>query len=92
MYELEPIFVSNDFYQSSEERSTIFSRDGSGLVCVIKTHNQFEIPGSASVIKKRVFCHLAIKGHLITPPSVKVIEEETFHDCYYLNIVDFKKG
>lgn len=41
---LESLYINNDVYKSNKDRNAILSKDGSELICVISTAENFEIP------------------------------------------------
>lgn len=80
MNNLESIRISNDFYQSNEEGTAIFSKDGTELIYVIEQLGYFEIPDGVRVIKKRSISSSNIV-RLKIPSSVEIIEDNAINSC-----------
>lgn len=85
MENLKSIHVNNDYYQSNQEGTAIFSKDGCELVCVISSLEHFEIPDGVRVIKESVFCETHISD-LEIPASVEIIEDGAFLHSSLRNI------
>lgn len=92
MEKLESIFISNDLFQSNEEGTAIFSRDGSDLISVLHNVRHFVFPEGVRVIKKKAFYKSSISGKLLIPPSVEIIGKKAFFECYNLFSVVFADG
>lgn len=78
MFHLESVSVSNDIYESNLEKTAIFSKDRSELICVVPAMEHFEIPNCVRVIKKGAFYCASINQHLFIPKSVEIIEDHAF--------------
>lgn len=91
MKELEKIYVKNDLFESNEDGSVIFSKDGSEMICAIKNLKSLEIPDGVRVIRQRAFLNSMVNGKLVIPTSVEIIENEAFRHCK-LKVIEFSEG
>lgn len=64
MFLLESVSVSNDIYESNLEKTAIFSKDRSELICVVPAMEHFEIPNCVRVIKKGAISSINIYSFL----------------------------
>lgn len=67
-------------FQSNQEKTSIFSIDGTKIYSVINSIKNFEIPSNVRVIKMGSFSGTSINEKLIIPASVEIIEDEAFYD------------
>lgn len=84
--------MNNDYYKSNDEKTAIFSKDGTELVDVIYTKNFFEIPDGVRVIKRKALSSANIPNRLIIPASVEVIEKEALDTNFLAHIIEFQSG
>lgn len=92
MYDLKEIYVNNDIFESNEEGTAIFTKDGSELISVINTLKDFEIPEGVRVIKKGALDIYLTNGHIVIPSSVEVIEEKVFSLTSSIESIEFSAG
>lgn len=92
MNNLESVYVNSNFYASNREGTVIYSKDGTELVCIIKTLEHFEIPEGVKIIKTCAFYNSNISNRLIIPSSVEIIEDDAFFCCMKLKIIEFAPG
>lgn len=90
--EIRSIYINNDLFVSNEEKTAVYSKDGSELILVLSYIEHFEIPSGVRVIKKEAFRCSCIKSKLLIPASVEVIEERAFCYCYDLKRIRFEEG
>lgn len=88
---LESIFIKNDLYESNEDRTAVFSKDGSKLICAIGQYMCFIIPDGVRVVKRKAFQNV-IFTKIVFPASVEVIEDDAFHSFKQQRGVEFAEG
>lgn len=78
MYELISINISNEIYQSNDEKIAIYSKDGKELVCTLAQLYEFHIHPGTEVIKERSLVKTYIEK-IVIPSSVQVIEKKAIN-------------
>lgn len=88
------IHVDNEFYKSNQEGTMILSGDGSELVYIDASVDNFKIPDGVRVLKKHFMSVSEKFGNLIIPASVEVIENRAFDEFCYVsnNVIEFEPG
>lgn len=89
---LEYVYINNDLFESNEDGTAIFSKDGKDLIFVVNSLKHFEIPSCVKVITEFSFYSAKIRGPLIIPASVEVIESKAFTCCCHLKSIVFEDG
>lgn len=92
MMKLEKISINNEYFQSNDEGTAIFSKDGSELVTVLSWLRHFEIPEGVRFIKEGAFHSSEIIGKILIPSSVEVVEADAFSQIRYLTSIEFAEG
>lgn len=73
MFSLESVHISNNYFQSTDDGTAIYSKDGNDLVCVLSWLKQIQISQGTKVIKEKAIDCMNMDD-LIIPASVEVIE------------------
>lgn len=95
MSDLKSVHINNDLFESNEEETAIYSKDGSELICVIPSLHEFTIPNTVRVIKENAFQNseiLTVGEEFTIPASVEIIEDNAFDNCEYLLTIEVESG